>query len=244
MVANPRAAVSWSGGKDSCAAFERARQEFDVVVALTMMDEDQRRSRSHGIRAELLRRQTSAIGLSHVMRPCDWPSYEAEFARGLQEVKAHDVSHVVFGDIVYPEHREWAERLATGAGLIAVEPLWGRPTLEVVQSFLRIGGRALIVTVNARSLDESWLGTEISAETVDRFVQLGIDPCGENGEYHTFVIGSPSFADVIRVTRGEVVNLRGCWALDLVPAVSLCRRCDAQNHEAAGEDPYAHVRPY
>ena len=102
MPSKPRAAVSWSGGKDSCAAFERAREEFDVVAALTMIDEQQLRSRSHGIRVELLRQQTAAIGMAHVMRPCDWPSYEEEFAQGLRDLKVvHDVSHVIFGDLVY-----------------------------------------------------------------------------------------------------------------------------------------------
>jgi uncharacterized protein (TIGR00290 family) len=181
-----------------------------------MIDEDQRRSRSHGIRVELLREQTAAIGIAHVMRPCDWPSYEEEFAQGLRDLKAHDISHVIFGDLVYPEHREWAERLAAGAGLAAVEPLWGQPTLETVQAFLGLGGRALIVTVNATWLDQSWLGTELSPAAVQQFVQLGVDPCGENGEYHTFVIDSPSFAHPVQVTPGEVVNVRGCWALDLL----------------------------
>src|SRR6476620_11210476 len=118
VSAKPRAAISWSGGKDSCTAFELARQDFDVVVAMTMVDEEERRSRSHGIRVELLREQTAAMGLAHVMRPCDWPSYEQEFAAGLRGLAADNVTHVICGDIVYSEHREWAERLARDAGLI------------------------------------------------------------------------------------------------------------------------------
>jgi diphthine-ammonia ligase len=211
----PRAAISWSGGKDSCTAFELARQDFDVVVALTMIDEEERRSRSHGIRVELLREQTAAMGIAHVMRPCDWPSYEKEFAEGLRELRSHDVSHVIFGDIVYPEHREWAERLASEAGLVAVEPLWGRATADVVNTFLTFGGRALIVTVNAKFLDQSWLGVELTPVTVDRLVQLGVDACGENGEYHTFVVNAPGFARPVEVALGEVVGVRGTWAVDL-----------------------------
>src|SRR3954470_11981790 len=102
MPPRPRAAISWSGGKDSCTAFERARRDFDVVVAMTMIDEEERRSRSHGIRVELLRAQTAAMGIAHVMRPCDWPSYEREFAEGLRALAPYDISHVIFGDIVYP----------------------------------------------------------------------------------------------------------------------------------------------
>jgi uncharacterized protein (TIGR00290 family) len=217
MSPKPRAAISWSGGKDSCTAFERARQDFEIVVALTMIDEEARRSRSHGIRVELLRAQTGEIGIPHIMRPCDWPSYEREFAEALRETRAHDVSHVIFGDILYPEHRQWAERLAGAAGLIAVEPLWGQATRAVVQSFIELGGRALIVTVNGQSLDQTWLGTEISTDAVDRLIQLGVDPCGENGEYHTFVTDSRSFARPVPVALGEVVGVRGCWAVDLVP---------------------------
>jgi uncharacterized protein (TIGR00290 family) len=215
MPVKPRAAISWSGGKDSYTALELARQEFDVVAAMTMIDDEGCRSRSHGVRIELLREQTAAMELAHVMRPCDWPSYETAFAEGLRELRAHDVSHVIFGDIVYPEHREWAERIAKNAGLIAVEPLWGRTTTSVVDTFLRAGGRALIVTVNASALDQSWLGVELTPDVVDRLTRLGVDPCGENGEYHTFVIDAPGFTRPVEVTLGEVVNVRGTWAIDL-----------------------------
>jgi uncharacterized protein (TIGR00290 family) len=220
MSAKPRAAISWSGGKDSYTAFALACQAFEVVVAMTMIDDEGRRSRSHGIRVELLHEQTAAMGIAHVMRPCDWPSYETEFANGLRELRSHDVSHVIFGDIVYPEHREWAERLAKSAGLIAVEPLWGQPTTSVVNTFLRFGGRALIVTVSATALDQSWLGVELSHETIDRLMQLGVDACGENGEYHTFVIDAPGFARPVDVVLGEVVGVRGTWAIDLSPSPS------------------------
>lgn len=220
MPTKPRAAISWSGGKDSYTAFELARQDFDVVVAMTMIDDEQRRSRSHGIRIELLREQSAAMGLAHVMRPCDWPSYETEFVEGLRELRTHDVSHVVFGDIVYPEHREWAEQIAKDAGLIAVEPLWGQTTTAVVDTFLCFGGRALIVTVNASALDQSWLGVELTPDVVERLTKLGVDACGENGEYHTFVIDAPGFARPVEVTLGEIVGVRGTWAIDLSPSAA------------------------
>ena len=221
MTAKPRAAVSWSGGKDSCAAFERSRVEFDIVAALTMIDESGERSRSHGIRVELLRAQTEALGLRHVMRPCGWASYEAEFENGLRELAADGVTHVVYGDLLYPEHRAWAERLSERAGLVAVEPLFGIPTLEVARSFVRIGGRAVFVAVNASQLDAAWLGTELTDAAIDRLLALGVDPCGENGEYHTFVTSSPGFARPVLVQPGEVVQIRGYWAVDLAAAREL-----------------------
>lgn len=214
----PRAAVSWSGGKDSCAAFERSRDAFDIVAALTMIDESGARSRSHGIRVELLRAQTEALGIRHVLRRCDWPSYETEFEQGLRELAAEGVTHVVYGDLLYPEHRAWAERLSALAGLQAVEPLFGMPTLEVARSFVRSGARATMVAVNASQLDAAWLGTELSDAAIDRLVALGVDPCGENGEYHTFVTDSPSFARPVGVRPGEAVQVRGYWALDLLPS--------------------------
>ena len=217
MSAKPRAAVSWSGGKDSCAAFERSREAFDIVAAVTMVDLEGTRSRSHGIRIELLRAQTAALGLRHVMRRCDWESYEQEFEHGLRELHADGVTHVIYGDIVYPEHRAWAERLSERAGLTAVEPLFGIPTSEVARSFVRSGARATLVAVNASRLDATWLGTQLSDEAIDRLIALGVDPCGEEGEYHTFVTDSPSFAQPVAVQPGEVVQVRGYWAMDLLP---------------------------
>jgi uncharacterized protein (TIGR00290 family) len=210
--------VSWSGGKDSCAAFERSRDDFDIVAALTMIDESGARSRSHGIRVELLRAQTEALGIRHLLRRCDWPSYESEFERGLRELAADGITHVIFGDLLYPEHRAWAERLSALAGLVAVEPLFGIPTLEVARNFVRIGASATMVAVNASKLGAAWLGTELSDDAIDRLVALGVDPCGENGEYHTFVTNSPSFGRPVVVRRGEAVQVRGYWALDLLPS--------------------------
>jgi len=217
VTSRPRAAVSWSGGKDSCAAFERSREAFEIVAAVTMVDLEGTRSRSHGIRIELLRAQTAALGLRHVMRRCDWESYEQEFEHGLRELHADGVTHVIYGDIVYPEHRAWAERLSERAGLTAVEPLFGIPTSEVARSFVRSGARATLVAVNASRLDATWLGTQLSDEAIDRLIALGVDPCGEEGEYHTFVTDSPSFAQPVTVQPGEVVQVRGYWAMDLLP---------------------------
>jgi uncharacterized protein (TIGR00290 family) len=215
----PRAAISWSGGKDSCSAFELAKSEFEIVAGLTMVDEPGVRSRSHGVRVELLQRQMQTLGIDHVTRRCDWSSYEQELIEGLRTLRTdYGVSHVIYGDIVYPEHRASAERFASAAGLHAVEPLWGTPTASVVQRFLESRGRALIVTVSERWLDSTWLGIELTEDRVARLADLGVDPCGENGEYHTFVTDSPSFAEPVHVEKGQIVNVRGCWAIDLRPS--------------------------
>lgn len=215
MTGKPRAAVSWSGGKDSCTAFEWVKNELDVVAALTMIDLEGTRSRAHGIRTDLLRRQTEALGLHHVMRRCEWSSYEEEFEQGLRELAELGVTHVISGDIIEAEHRQWTESIAKRAGLVAVEPLWGQPTLNVVQSFLQMGGEALIVALREGSLEPSWLGAAISPELIEYCIAHGIDACGEDGSYHTFVTHSPSFREKVHVRPGVVVQMRGYWAVDL-----------------------------
>jgi diphthine-ammonia ligase len=123
-MARPRAAISWSGGKDSCAAYHRARGAFDFVTAITMFNEDGTRSRSHGLRPEILAAQVERLGLQSITQTCTWDTYNVAFDRALEAAAAMGVTHVVFGDILFDEHREWAERLSGGRGLTAVEPLW------------------------------------------------------------------------------------------------------------------------
>src|SRR5262245_39827228 len=113
----PRAAISWSGGKDSCAALNRVRARFDVVSMITMFDEDAARRRSHGLRPQVLAAQAARLGVAQVVGRCTWSTYDDVFARALDDVAASGISHVVFGDILFDEHRRWAERMCEGRGL-------------------------------------------------------------------------------------------------------------------------------
>jgi diphthine-ammonia ligase len=217
MLKRPRAAISWSGGKDSLAAVAATRGDFDLVCALTMFDEGGRRSRSHGLRPELVAAQAARLGLRSVTARCGWSTYDAAFTGALRDLAADGITHVVFGDLVYPEHRDWAEARCAEAGLTAVEPLFGMCTSTLFDAFVASGARALMVTVREPWLDESWLGRPLSASMKDDFAARGIDPCGERGEYHTAVVNSPLFSHPIAVTRGEVVHRGECVALDLIP---------------------------
>jgi diphthine-ammonia ligase len=212
----PRAAVSWSGGKDSLAAVAATRAELDIVCALTMFDEEGQRSRSHGLRPELIAAQAARLGLRSVTARCSWSTYNDAFAAALLELARDGISHVVFGDLVYPEHREWAEARCTEAGVIAVEPLFGMCTSALFDAFVASGTTALMVTVREPWLDESWLGRPLSAEMKELFDARGIDPCGERGEYHTAVVDSPLFSHPVTVTHGERVRRGECVALDLI----------------------------
>src|SRR5438874_12716055 len=105
----PRAAISWSGGKDSCAAFARARESFDVAAMVTMFDEEAARSRSHGLRPEVLAAQANRLGVRRVTGRCAWHTYDTAFSGALATLASDGITHVVFGDILFDEHRRWAE---------------------------------------------------------------------------------------------------------------------------------------
>lgn len=215
-MSKPQAAVSWSGGKDSCLALHRARQQFDVAALITMFTEDGTRSRSHGLRPEILQRQAELLQLELLQGRGSWQSYEAEFKKLLHELRERQFSHVVFGDIFLDDHKHWVERVCREAGLIAVEPLWEQPTSGLLLEFLNLKGEARIVATKAALLDESWLGRSLSAELLPEFEKLGIDPCGEYGEYHTLVTSSPLFTAPLKITDLGHHWHDGYWMLDVV----------------------------
>lgn len=210
-----RAAISWSGGKDSCSALTRTLGSYDVVAAVTMFDEACQRSRSHGLRHAVLDAQARLLGLRHVIAGCTWETYNDAFAAALEKLRALQVTHVIFGDIMFDDHRLWAEHLCRGVGMTAVEPLWGEPTDALLREFLSSGSEATIVTVRAALLDATWLGRTLSVELGEELVRRGLDPCGERGEYHTLVTRSPLFDAPLAVRPAGRVLRSGCWALDL-----------------------------
>jgi uncharacterized protein (TIGR00290 family) len=207
--------VSWSGGKDSCAALARSLPHFDVVAMVTMCDEERARSRSHGLRPEVLAGHAERLGLRRIVGACTWETYDAAFASALETLAADDVTHVIFGDILFDEHREWAERQCARHGRIAIEPLFGSSTTALFDEWIASGSQALIVTARAPLLDATWLGRSLNQGMLAEFAERGIDPCGERGEYHTLVIDSPLFNAPLRVSLGDSVQRADCWALDV-----------------------------
>jgi len=213
----PRAAISWSGGKDSCAALHRAHAAYDVVSMVTMFDEDAVRSRSHGLRADVLAAQADRLGLRRVTGRCDWSTYDAAFAGAVEQLAFDGVTHVVFGDILFEEHRRWAERICDPFGVTAVEPLWGASTDALFDEWVASGAEALIVTTRADALDETWLGRRLAADMRAEFARLGVDACGERGEYHTVVTNCALFRAPLTLRVIGSVQRSGCWALDVAP---------------------------
>jgi len=203
---NPcKAFCSFSGGKDSCLALWKARNEgFDVDTLLVMMNESGERSRSHGLPRALLERQANALGTRLLTANADWSNYERVFVELLRGLRADGHEVGVFGDIDLVPHRQWEERVCGAVGLRAHLPLWQKDRLALAHEVRELGFRAVVVCVDSRWLDDSFAGREYD----QRFLAdlpSGVDACGENGEFHTFVYDGPGFAAAVpfRVVEKE-----------------------------------------
>jgi uncharacterized protein (TIGR00290 family) len=212
---NPRAAISWSGGKDSYLALHRMHAAFDVVAMVTMFSEDGARSRSHGLRPEILDAQASRLGIPLFAGRGSWTTYEAGYRTVLSQAAAIGVSHVIFGDIMCDSNLEFPRRVCAGEGLTPVEPLFGESTTDLYREFVATGADARIVTVREDILDPSWLGRRLTLGLLTELTALGVDPCGEFGEYHTVILNAPLFSAPVNVEPGEQVTRSGCLAIDL-----------------------------
>jgi len=214
----PRAAISWSGGKDCCLALLRSAETHDIVAMVTMFGEGGARSRSHGLTPEVIRAQAGRLGLPVHLGQCSWETYTDQYIALLAALRQHEVTHVIFGDIMGDSHKEWNERVCAAHGLTAVMPLWGESTAVLANEFITRGGDARFVTVRPPMLDERWLGRTLDADALRQFRSLGVDPCGELGEYHTVVTNCPAFSSPLTLVAGQRVFSNGCHAIDFALA--------------------------
>ena len=210
--------MSWSGGKDCCLAFMRAADTYDIVAMVTMFGEDGSRSRSHGLTPAVIDAQAGRLGLPVYIERCSWATYTDRYQQLLTQLRQHAITHVIFGDIMGDDHRAWNERVCAHHQLIPVMPLWGEPTPALAREFIARGGQARFVTVRPPLLDESWLGAEFDAAALVRLQSLGVDPCGEFGEYHTVVTNCPAFSSPLTLVPGHQVLSNGCFAIDFAVA--------------------------
>lgn len=164
-----------------------------VEALLAMFDEGGERSRSHALPPALMQAQADALGLPLVMRSAGWADYEAVFTDQLRAFAAQGLTHGLFGDIDLQPHRDWEEKVCAAAGLQAALPLWQEPRRALVDELFALGYRARVVCVDARFLDAGFCGREFDAAFVADLPE-GVDACGENGEFHTFVFDGPRFA--------------------------------------------------
>jgi diphthine-ammonia ligase len=203
---------SWSGGKDSCYALMKAKQMgFTPTVLLNVLNEQGEISRSHGIPKVVLEKQAEMLGLPLYAVPASWETYETTFVESLQLLKQkYQLTHGVFGDIDLEAHREWEEKVCERAGINPMLPLWKRDRKELVLEMLAQGIETYIVSCNEK-MGESFLGKQLTVDLVSELETLGVDPCGENGEFHTLVVNMPMFAERIRVRFAEPVLHVNYW---------------------------------
>lgn len=188
------ALLSGSCGKDSALALYHARANgLEVRWQVTMLEETGERSRSHGIPRALVQVQAAAQGLELLMPAADWAGYEAAFTGALGEIAARGAKAAVFGDIDLASHREWEERVCAAAGLRAELPLWGRGRTALAREILAHGYKAVVVCTDSRHLPDEFCGRQYDAEFLAQ-LPAGVDLCGENGEFHTFVYDGPGFS--------------------------------------------------
>ena len=203
--------MSWSGGKDSVLALCELLRSLDVTVfeLLTTVAEPYGRVSHHGVRTELLDRQAGALGLKlrkvGIPDPCTNHEYERLMADEMARYRSLGITTIAFGDIFLEDLRSYRERTLDGCGFKAMFPIWGRDTTELLSTFIDLGFKAYITCVDGTKLSREFAGREINASLIDDLPD-GIDPCGEYGEFHTFVFDGPIFHESMALSVGEVVE--------------------------------------
>ena len=198
--------VSYSGGKDSTLALYHAMQVGKAIGLIVMLEEQGLRSRSHAMSMEIIQAQANALGLPIITASSSWNDYETEFLKLLAHAKQQGAEVLVTGDLDMPEHGCWHDRITQQAGLKLCMPLWHRPHREVIEEFIQLGFKTMIVTVNldlGMKVDD--LGKVLTLDYIQELENRGIDPCGEGGEFHSTVIDGPLFTAPIAVRKGDIL---------------------------------------
>jgi diphthine-ammonia ligase len=211
--------ASWSGGKDSCFALYKALQQGHKIHALLTMMQDQTQSNFHMIPTKLLDAQTEALGIPITKVPTTPETYEQQFKNALREAKAKGAEGIVTGDIydVAQHTAGWLDGITKEIGLEPVRPLWHRNTDEVYNEFVNAGFKATVVRVKSAVLGMDYLGRTLDKQFYADLKKLGnVDPCGENGEYHTFVRDGPIFSKVIEIQQTQTSTINSWGRLEII----------------------------
>ncbi len=210
--------ASWSGGKESAlATYKAILQGHQVLYLVNFISEDGKRSRSHGILAKVLDLQAKAIGIPMVQVKTSWENYEENFKKVVTELKEKGIEGGVFGDMDLEEHKEWVKRVCAELEIEPFLPLWGTEPGELLAEFWRNGFRAKVV---ATRLDESLLGKSLDKALLAEIQKFNSHPCGESGEYHTFVTNGPIFKRPLKVILGKRERRSDVWFLEISAEVS------------------------
>jgi len=229
------AVSSWSGGKDSCfACYKAMRRGYQVKHLLNFISKEYKRCCFHGIEANLLKLQAESVGIPLVQKEVspDMKEYEREFKQAVFELKElGGVRKMVFGDIYLEEHKTWVERVCKDLRIEPIEPLWGISPDKIVEDFINLGFKAIIVSCKAASLGKEFIGRYVDNDFLNELKEKNICPCGENGEFHTFVIDGPIFKKKIEIIESQVILKKGFWEYWFLDIKNINVREKKKNYE-------------
>jgi uncharacterized protein (TIGR00290 family) len=214
--------MSWSGGKDSCLALFEIQKTGDYRVAalLTTVTRDYDRISMHGVRRVLLEKQAASLGtpLHQVLitKGASNLEYETNLIEAVSAYRDQGIDSIVFGDLFLEDIKTYRDQFLARHDLRGIYPVWMRNTTEFIRDFIDLGFKAVITCVNADVLDPSFAGMIIDHNFLSA-LPAHVDPCGENGEFHTFVYDGPNFAQPVEFSVGETVSRDGFWFCDLLP---------------------------
>ena len=215
--------MCWSGGKDSCLALRELQRapNMRVEALLTTLTRDYDRISMHGVRRILLERQAASLGLPlHqilISKGATNEEYELKMGEAFSAYRGKGIDSVAFGDLFLQDIKTYRQRLLAKHDMAGLYPIWGRDTSKLIREFLDLGFKTAVVCVDPAQLDPSFVGRVIDEEFLAE-LPAHVDPCGENGEFHTFVFDGPSFKDPVRFSFGEIVCRNSFWFCDLLPA--------------------------
>ena len=224
IISNPSVPyfVSWSGGKDSCLALFRAMQKYGKPqFLLTMMTEEGVRSRSHGLSKTVLEKQAQLLQIPILFYSASWQDYESIFIRALHDIKNKDIRLGIFGDMKISDsphwtaHKEWAIDVCQNAGMTAEQPLWKDDESVLLKNIFDHHFVAKIISVKSDLLSSYYLGKVLDTHLINHFIEKGIHPLGEKGEYHTIVVDGPIFETSLALKDGDKILKDGYWFLDV-----------------------------
>ena len=213
-MSNLVAISSWSGGKDSClACYKALKQGFKIKYLLNFVSREFKRCCFHGIEAGLLQLQAELIGISLIQKEvtADMQEYEKEFKEAVTELKVQGIRKMVFGDIYLLDHMNWVERVCKDLEIEPIEPLWNISPLEIIEEFINLGFKAIVVSCQADKFDKDFVGRKVNRDLLAELQAKKICPCGENGEFHTLVVDGPIFKRRIEILESEPVLKEGFW---------------------------------
>jgi uncharacterized protein (TIGR00290 family) len=217
-----RILLSWSSGKDSAWALHVLRNStaYDVVGLLTTFNQVADRVAMHAVRRSLVEQQAAAVGIAlwpiQLPWPCSNTEYEKIMAQECEKAVSKGIAAIAFGDLFLEDVRSYREKSLEGSGLQPLFPIWGSPTRALAQEMISWGMRAKLTCIDTRKLDSSFAGRDFDQQLLSELPE-GIDPCGENGEFHSFVYAGPIFSTPLSVSSGEIVLRDGFAFADMIP---------------------------